>query len=532
MSNANHNAGGVTRHDSHHDDHHLGSRRKFLRQLGLLTTGTALLPNSPLQALGSSALAQALLDLPNDRVLVLIRLKGGNDGLNTVVPLYDYATYRNARPQLAYREADLLSVSDELALSTDFSDAHGLWQRGSMSIVNGVGYPEPNLSHFRGTDIITSASDAREVWSSGWLGRHLDRCFPEYLTAPPEAPPAIQIGGGGSLTFTNDENLSLAVTVSSVEELAKLAETGQVYDLQNLPDCLYGEQLGYLRGIANSAFVFAGGIEAAYGRGNTAAEYPAGQLAAQLAVVARLIKGGLGTQLYMVTLEGFDTHAGQEDSHPLLLQQLGSSVRAFFDDLSDGGHDQRVLATTFSEFGRRIEENASGGTDHGTAAPQLLFGPSLAGGTIAGEAPTVSSPDVNGNLTFTTDFRSVYATLLESWLCVPGDDVDAILGENFPRLDLGISCTTVGVGSRPAVIAGVKLTQTSNGWALDFESTGGAYTIEAIDISGRTLAKERSVLSVGQSRLSLPLPRTVSGVYAYRLTAPSGASKSGLVPAL
>jgi len=195
VKSKNHQVDGSRLHDDGHEDHHLSSRRRFLRNLGLLTTGTALIPGMPLQALGSSSLTQALLDNPTDRVLVLIRLKGGNDGLNTIIPTYAFSEYQNARPTLAYAQSELQALSPELAISNDLSGAYDLWQRDSMRVVNGVGYPDPSLSHFRGTDILASASDASQVLSSGWLGRHLDACFPDYLSNPPSAPPAIQIGG-------------------------------------------------------------------------------------------------------------------------------------------------------------------------------------------------------------------------------------------------------------------------------------------------------------------------------------------------
>ncbi|MFK8057509.1 MAG: DUF1501 domain-containing protein [Saprospiraceae bacterium] len=517
-------------HDDGHEDHHLSSRRSFLRNLGLLTAGTALVPGLPLQALGSSSLSQALLDNPTDRILVLIRLKGGNDGLNTIIPTYAFSDYQNARPTVAYAQSQLQALSPELAISNDFSGAYDLWQRDSMRVVNGVGYPDASLSHFRGTDILASASDANEILTSGWLGRHLDNCFPDYLNNPPSAPPAIQIGGAGSISFTSDENISLSVTVNNVNELAELAETGELYDTTDLPDCLYGSQLGYLRSVANSAFVFAGGIEQAYDLGANSVAYTGGELSDQLALVARLIKGGLETRIFLVTLEGFDTHAEQGSNHPRLLQELGGSLKAFYDDLAVSGDDQRVVSTTFSEFGRRIEQNASGGTDHGTASPQLLFGPALNGNGIHGDAPDLSAPDNNGNLVFTTDFRSVYASLLENWLCVPAADVDSVLGGNFPRIDLGFDCQTVSTRNVVERLP-VTLQRAPFGWQLAFESEGGEYTIQLVDTMGRVLSERKEYVSVGQAELPIRTPgQLVAGVYAYRLVSPKGREASGLIP--
>ena len=525
--------GGIGVRDHDHGDHHLGARRRFLRQLGLLSAGTALVPGTALQALGSSRLTQALVDNPTDRVLVLIRLKGGNDGLNTIVPLYDYAAYRAARPVLGYAQSQLLNLNAELAVPTDFSAAQQLWQRGALRIVNGVGYPDANLSHFRGTDIVTSASDAREVLTSGWLGRHLDACFPDFLTDPPSAPPAIQIGGSGSLTFTSDENVSLAVSVRNVEELTELAQNGQLYNTTDLPDCLYGEQLGYLRAVANSTFVFAGGIQAAYDRGANAVAYPSGQLGAQLSALARLIKGGLDTRLYMVTLDGFDTHAGQDANHPALLRQLGDSVRAFFEDLATAGDERRVLASTFSEFGRRIEQNASNGTDHGTAAPQLLFSPALDGSGATGDLPALTQPDAAGNLAFTTDFRAVYATLLEHWMCIPAGQVDQVLGGSFPRLALGFDCRSVSASRPPAPQRlEVRVRRLGEQWALEFESAGGTYELEVVDVLGRVVEARTSFEPAGASRFKLGAEVGRRGGRAYRIRDGRGGVASGMLPLL
>ena len=527
-----------TSHGPEHDEHHVGSRRAFMRQLGLLTTGAALLPGTSLAALGSSALVQALVDSPGDRILVLVRLKGGNDGLNTVVPLYDYDAYRRARPRLAYAPAETLSLTPELALAPTMGPALDLWREGAMRIVNGVGYADASLSHFRGTDIVASASGAREVWSSGWLGRHLDACFPDFLTAPPAAPPAIQIGGAGSLLFDNEAGVSLSVTVNDAEELAELAQRGELYPVDDLPACLYGEQLGYLRGVANSTFTFAGGIERAFAAGRNEVSYPAGALGRQLAMVARLVKGGLGTRMYLVTLDGFDTHAAQRAAHGALVGELAGSTAAFYADLARAGLERRALTATFSEFGRRIDENASGGTDHGTAAPQMLFSPAFDGSAAVGAAPSLTSPDPNGNLAFTTDFRRVYATLLERWLCLAPAAVDNILGGSFERVDLGIDCTSVGLSPERggARALGAALARVGGGaWELRWESAeASVYTLTVVDLAGRVLARAQDRLPAGACRMSLPSGGELhaSGAYGYRLVDARGRVSGGLVPFL
>lgn len=431
--------------EAHDKDHNLWSRRTFLRQLGIAGSVSMVLGRLPISTLGASPLAMALSGTTNDdRILVLIRLKGGNDGLNTIIPVFNYGTYQAQRPTIAVPNNDIISLSPELGLNRAMQALENRWLDGQMKIVNNVGYPDHNLSHFRSTDLWSSARNADEEADSGWLGRWLDQEFPDFLSNPPADPPAIQIGGAGNLVFTNPDEINMSVQVSNPEELEAIALTGQLYDATAVPACYYGEQLSYLRTVANTTFRYAQVISQAFQSGSNNASYD-GSLGAQLALIARLIRGGLRTRLYMVELDGFDTHAGQEDSHPGLLNSLATAVDAFYADLEAGGVANRVLAMTFSEFGRRIEQNSSGGTDHGTAAPLMLFGPGLNGNGFLGGLPDLLNVDPNGNLNFTIDFRSIYATVLEQWLCIDPAQVDNVMGQTFDRLPgLGLDCTTVG----------------------------------------------------------------------------------------
>jgi len=408
-----------------------------------------MLGNLPVKALGLSPLTMALMNGPSDRVLVLIRLKGGNDGLNTIIPLFDYDTYRNRRPTVGWTENRILNLNDQFGVPDVMAASHNMWQDGKMKVVNTVGYPEQNLSHFRSSDIWASASDAQELVDSGWLGRLITKENPGIPEVSPDIPPAIQIGDSGSLTFNNEDMLNLAVSVSRPDELREIAENGTLYDAQNLPDCFYGEQVGYLRNIANSTFKYAEIIADAFDISENAVEYNGSDFARQLSLVARLIKGNLGTRLYMVTLDGFDTHARQGALHPNLLQTLSESVQQFYDDLATAEKDKDVLCMTTSEFGRRIEENGSDGTDHGAAAPVMLFGESLNGNGFVGQNPDLEEVDEVGNLIFSTDFRQIYATVLEDWLCVDAATVDMVLGRPFARLPLGLTCSTTTSTSTP-----------------------------------------------------------------------------------
>ncbi len=443
-SKAPNRPGGALEHGrAHARDHQRWSRRQFTRTLGLAGSIGLLLGRLPVKAMSASPLAWALSSSDSDRILVLIRLKGGNDGLNTIVPLADYGAYRALRPGLAIPERDIIALGDgALGLAPALQPLQRLWQDGRMKVVNNVGYPDQNLSHFRSSDIWASASDAGEELDSGWLGRWLDGRFPNYLDDPPPAPPAVQIGGAGNLTFANEAGFDMGVVVDNPAQLAEIAELGALYDPGDVPPCYYGEQLSYLRTVANSTFRYAEVISRAYDAGSNAVEYRR-SLGEQLALVARLIRGGLGTALYMVTLDGFDTHARQRDLHPALLDELAVAVRDFYADLDAGGHGHRVLCMTQSEFGRRPDQNASGGTDHGAAAPLVVFGEGVQGNGFVGPGPDLRDLDANGNLRYGVDFRQLYATVLEGWLCVDGAVVDEALEQPFERLPaLGLACTT------------------------------------------------------------------------------------------
>lgn len=432
----------------HEQSHQKWGRRSFLRGLGITGGMGLVLGNFPVHALSSSPLSALVDGGDTDRILVMIRLKGGNDGLNTLIPLYDYDTYRNRRPQLAINESQALQLNNEHALHPQLNNLLPLWNDGKMKIVNGVGYDDHNLSHFRSTDIITSASDANDVVTSGWLGRYLDDCFPDFLTDPPAYPPALQIGGAGSILFSGGTNSveDYGLNVSSPEQLFEIAQTGRLYELDNLPECTYGEQLGFLRSVANSTFRYSELIKETYDNGENQVSY-ATALGQQLGLVARLIKGGLKTQFYVVTLDGFDTHANQANNHANLMNSLAGAVNNFYEDLRLSEKDESVLAMTFSEFGRRVEQNASNGTDHGTASPTMLFGPALNGNGFLGDDPDLNDLDNNGNLKFTTDFRQIYATVLENWLCIDPEQVNGLLFDNFERLDLGLECQSVSTSS-------------------------------------------------------------------------------------
>lgn len=419
---------------AHERDHHLWSRRDFLSASGLIGAGGLLLGKLPVRAFQPTPLLAALANGPNDRILVLIRLDGGNDGLNTVIERSN-PFYYNLRPNIAIQENNMWALSPEYGMPLSTNALQPMWQEEMMKVIFNVGYPEPNYSHFRSYDIVASASGSDEVVNSGWMGRFLDNEYAAFLETPPTVPPALQIGVQSNLVFKSD-SANMALAISSPEEFYQIAQTGLLYETATLGNTPRELELAYVRQTANAAFRYAQTIKVAYSNGKNQTDYPTdNNLAEQLAIVARLIKGNLGTRVFMVEIGGFDTHSEQLDHHAVLLNRLSTAVKAFYEDLGAGSNpmQDKVLSMTFSEFGRTIYENGSLGTDHGWGTPMLLFGGGLGNG-FTGQYQDLSSPDPYSDPEFSVDFRSIYATILQDWMGNNPDLVNFVMGQPQPTL--------------------------------------------------------------------------------------------------
>ena len=340
--------------------------------------------------------------------LVIVSLYGGNDGINTVIPVADSA-YHAARPTLGYSAGEVLELSDGLALNSQLKGLEGLWKAGHLAIVRGVGYPNPNLSHFASMDIWQTANPV-DGTGPGWLGRWLDLTGSDPLRAVSVGatlPPMLR-GAKQSATAVTSTEITLPALVEPA--LDALCAAGS-------------DRTGVLADVAQSGadLVQVRSQLDALHAGQTGAST---DLSGQLGIVAALINAGAPTQVYQVSLSSFDTHADEKASHERLLSTLDRAVSGFFQAV----HAPAILMT-FSEFGRRPAENASGGTDHGTAAPLFVAGHTVKGG-FYGEEPSLTSLDANGNLVHTVDFRSVYATVLEHVLGV--DPVSVLAGRFTP----------------------------------------------------------------------------------------------------
>jgi uncharacterized protein (DUF1501 family) len=425
----------------HDKEHAVWNRRSFLQALGLASVGSMTIGKINAAVTTVTPLSAAIAASESENILVLVRLKGGNDGLNTVVPYYDYDKYANLRPSLK------LSTNNSFALSSDFrmpnymNPLEPFWREGKMKVVHGVGYENQSLSHFSSADIWSSAGNKGEVLQTGIFGRYYEELYPDYLLNPPENPPAIQIGGQSNLMFVGEQS-SYAFSVANIGQLTQIAENGAAYDMQHLPACDYGSQLGFVRSVNNSTYNYANIIGDSYDKSINDVEYETNKISKQLALVARLIKGGLKTKIYMVTLDGFDTHANQADSHQRLMTNLTTAITNFYNDLAAQNRDSNVLAMTISEFGRRAKENASKGTDHGAASTMLLFGNALNGSGFVGNHPNLNDLDHHGNLKPNVDFREVYASILENLFCIDSAVVDETLLKNYNRVNLGIRCSS------------------------------------------------------------------------------------------
>jgi uncharacterized protein (DUF1501 family) len=439
----------------------LQTRRKFLRTSMLGAAATWTLPVFlektffALDALAADATTQAVTG-KDGTILVVLQMAGGNDGLNMVIPYSDDA-YHVARPRLRIAPDQVLKIDNHIALNPKLTGMKSLYDEGYVAIVQGVGYPNPNRSHFRSTEIWQTASDSDRTMSDGWLGRYFDNCCSGAdptvgVAIGEETPQAFAAKKPTGVTFSRPEQFRFRPSEPnnggkmSAEEMffRQLNETGggdegsaAVSNAGGSIGSISGKTkndlttLDFLQRTALDAQLSSDKILAIARKYKSNVPYPQGQLAASLNIIARMIAGGLPTRVYYASQGGFDTHAGQINTHERLMGEFNDAASAFIADLKQQGNFERVLLMTFSEFGRRVEENANGGTDHGAAAPMFVLGGGVKAG-LFGKHPSLTDLD-HGDLKFNTDFRSVYGTVLDRWLKAPSQTV---LGRKFSTLGI------------------------------------------------------------------------------------------------
>jgi uncharacterized protein (DUF1501 family) len=365
-----------------------------------------------------------------DTILIVVELTGGNDGLSTVCPYAD-DLYHKARLTLAFKKEEVLRLDDHVGLNPSMSGLHQLHQQGQLAVVQGVGYPNPDRSHFEAMDIWQSADPKRSI-KNGWLGRAAgdlgDRAgsLPIVHVGPTRLPLALQGAPGGAISINNNHPFRLELGGGLAERhkarrrLLEDLSQGPADD-SDLLGFVQRRQLQTLTSVDRLREVLQ----------STTNPFPAGPggLTQKLNLVSALIAKEFGTRIFYASLDGFDTHSSQAGTHNQLLAELGQGVQLFFQTLKSSGQDKRVLLMTFSEFGRRVQENGSKGTDHGAASCLFVAGPGIKGGVV-GKHPSLSDLD-SGDLKHHFDFRSVYATLLDTWLAC---DSKAVLGAKWDHV--------------------------------------------------------------------------------------------------
>lgn len=404
------------------------TRREFL-DLSMRGIGLLAFSRFAPQFLVQSTLAQTPAPEKDRTILVLVQLAGGNDGLNTLVPFEDVDYYR-LRPTLGIPKEQVLRVDGTHGFHPALGPLHGLLHEGKLAVVQNVGYPNPNRSHFRSTEIWETASGSDEFTSSGWIGRYLDNAC-NGMPADAHDPVAVHITNGVPQTFASEHAHPTFGLLPRSGGIRESEETRQLLATMSAEDAPPGDNVSFLRHTFMDTLVTETKVQRIIGGYRPGAPYPGTPFAASLKNVAALIAAGMSTRVYYVSLTGFDTHANQASQHTALLTQLSEGLAAFQRDLEAHKLDDQVTTMTFSEFGRRPSENESRGTDHGTAAPLFVMGRRVKSG-LHGTAPSLRL-ERNQDLTFSTDFRQIYATILEQWL---GCSADKILGGGYQPMGL------------------------------------------------------------------------------------------------
>jgi len=440
----------------------LQTRRQFLRTTVL---GSALSWTVPafladtFAALHSDAADSAtqIVTGKDATILVVLQMAGGNDGLNTVVP-YSNDFYHQARPKLGLTAQQVLKLNGEIGFHNAMTGFKALFDSGNLAVVQGVGYPNPNRSHFRSTEIWQTASDSEKVEKYGWLGRYFDNCCAGAdpmvgVTIGSQLPEAFFAKKPTGVCFNNPQSYRFMTGgrrgPGGLDQIEAAYEKMNEVDMSSAaPDENSGGSIGslaagmpmqggkavdFIERTALDAQVSSDEVRKIADRVQNQATYPVSQLGNSLKLVAKLIGGGLPTRIYYVSQGGYDTHVNQVPTQQRLLADLGDSTKAFVDDLKAQGNLPRVLVMTFSEFGRRVTENANGGTDHGAAAPMFIVGNKVKAGLL-GTYPSLAPQDLfEGDIKYNVDFRNVYAGVLESWLKTKSAP---ILGRQFEPLQL------------------------------------------------------------------------------------------------
>lgn len=413
------------------------TRRDFLRRSIVVVSAGLALPPVFTRAVHAATNNSALDPVFRNRVLVVVQMAGGNDGLNTIVP-YGDGHYYDARPNIKIEEAKVLPLDNRFGLHPSLTGIKELWDAGALAMVQGVGYPNPNLSHFRSMEIWQTAN-LQQTIVDGWLGHYFERVIDE------EGHILDGIAVGNLLPMALRSPKAEVGVVQSLDTYKIQGDPAYPKDGDARVDALlklyaaYPQKAPYaalLDDVSEAAHKSSEELQKAAEAYQPAVEYPKTPLGSGFNLLAKVITSDMGVRVCHIGMGGFDTHSNQPNTQTRLLRELSEGLHAFYRDLEAHGKAQDVLIMTWSEFGRRVQQNANAGTDHGTATPMFFLGGRVQGG-LYGEAPSLTNLQ-DGNLRYTTDFRSVYASILDTWLGAPADE---ILGHRFERLPLVAEAT-------------------------------------------------------------------------------------------
>lgn len=502
-------------------------RRNFIQAATALTP--LFLNGMRLNAMSRSSIFNHINN-ESDRVLVIIQLNGGNDGLNCVIPLDQYDHLANVRGNILIPQSNILSLTDTVGLHPKLSGFKDLYDNAKLGIIQNVGYPNQNRSHFRSKDIWMTGSPSTQHWNTGWLGRYLEDDYWDYPYGYPnnQNPDPFALTMGNIVSETCEGTSSnFSLTVNNPFNLNSLSEGVD----DPLPNNNYGTELGFLRSSISQTNAYSSIISNAASMGNNMASYPNGnKLAKQLKNIALLISGGLKTKIYIASMGGFDTHSNQVNSnnhavggHANLLDKLATAITTFQSDLEMLGIADRVVGMTFSEFGRRIRSNQSRGTDHGTAAPLFVFG-NCVNTQILGQNPEIA-PDVDKKegVPMENDFRDIYGSILMDWFNVEEPFVRNLLHQDFQYLPIMNSCNVEGRGYNfrevEQLAASTNYPNPFSDWTtISFETDDNWVRLSILDVWGHELkVLTNQHLPKGRHEIKFDGSRLEQGNYYFRL---------------
>lgn len=527
-------------------------RRKFLKNISYGGAGAMALGGIPVKALsGMDMYKMATLAENTDSVLVFIQLHGGNDALNTLVPVSQWDRYYEIRANLAlpqsgthaYIELDSsLDEASRVGLHPEMTGIKDLYDQGKAAVVQNVGYPQMNMSHFEGRDLVFMGADAtnQNEYSSGWMGRFLDHTYPGYPDAYPSTenpdPLGIELSGTQSLAYHREEGIPIGLSFNNPGSFYDLISSVGVEPPLLTPDSHAGDELKYIMEFEKKNNQYASRLKEVYDAGSNSMEYPSlytryapqeylnNSLAPQLKLIARMLKGGSKTRIFLCRMGGFDTHGDQVvkdepwlGQHAALMYHLSEGVKAFYDDMANLGVDSKVLSMTFTEFGRRAKSNDSLGTDHGTSTPVFLFGTGLNAG-VYGENPSLDEEDLpGGNLKYNIDYRQIYTSVVQDWFGADDAAMETTGFEDWVDNKLPLIGTT-GIDTVPYRKNGgdisIKPNPVVSTCSVEFFlKKQGEYTLVVFSVDGKRVHEQKATGQYGVNTSQLNAKELVKGKY-------------------